>query len=143
MIYNKAQVFFYQGKFNEVLALLQTIEYEDATYNLGAKTMLFATYFEMQEWEALHALAESFKVFIHRRKNIIPEGRRNSYLNLIKYTIKLYKLSSYESGKLQKLLDEIESSEQEIASANWIKEKIDQKLKRNETREKRVGLKSE
>jgi hypothetical protein len=48
--------------------------------------MLFATYYEMQEWEALHALAESFKVFIHRRKNIIPEGRRNSYLNLIKYT---------------------------------------------------------
>jgi hypothetical protein len=140
--YNKAQVFFYQGHFSEVLDLLQTIEYEDATYNLGAKTMLFATYYEMQEWEALHALAESFKVFIHRRKNIIPEGRRNSYLNLIKYTVKLYKLSAYENGKLQKLLNEIESSEQEIASANWIKEKIEQKLKPNESREKRVQLKS-
>ncbi len=127
--YNLAQLYFYQGAFNKVLDLLQTIEYEDVTYNLGAKTMLFATYYEMQEWEALHALAESFKVFIHRRKNIIPEARRRSYLNLIKYTVKLYKLSEYDHIRLSKLMEQIETSGEEIASAKWIKDKISDKLK--------------
>ncbi len=127
--YNMAQLYFYQGVFDKVLDLLQTIEYEDVTYNLGAKTMLFATYYEMQEWEALSALAESFKVFIHRRKNIIPEARRHSYLNLIKYTVKLFKISQYEHEKLSKLLEKIETSGEEIASANWIRDKINDKLK--------------
>ncbi|MCB0664199.1 MAG: hypothetical protein KDC80_00180 [Saprospiraceae bacterium] len=126
--YNLAQLYFYQRKYKKVLELLQTVEYEDATYNLGAKSMLFATYYEMQEWEALHSLGESFKVFIHRRKNIIPEGRRNSYLNLIKLTLKLHKLNVHEVQKITSLMQKTESSGQEIASANWLKEKINEKL---------------
>jgi hypothetical protein len=126
--YNLAQLFFYQGDYNQVLKLLQTIEYEDVTYNLGAKTMLFATYYELKEWDALYALSESFKVFIHRRKNTISEGRRKSYLNLIKYTIRLQKLRTHQQLQIEKLLQKIDTSSEEIASAGWIKEKIKQKL---------------
>ncbi|MCB0686431.1 MAG: hypothetical protein KDC53_07895 [Saprospiraceae bacterium] len=133
--YNLAQLYFYQKKYQKVIELLQTVEYEDVTYNLGAKTMLFGTYYEMQEWEALHALGESFKVFIHRRKNIIPEGRRNSYLNLIKYTLRLYRFGFRDKDKIRQLMSQIESSGQEIASATWLKEKVSDKLNLTERRE--------
>lgn len=136
LTYNLAQLYFYQKDFPKVLELLQTVEYEDVTYDLGAKTMLFATYYEIQEWEALHSLGESFKVFIHRRKNIIPEGRRNSYLNLIKFTLRLYKLSFYDRQKIEQLLVKVESSGQEIASATWLREKLTEKLNQFIHREK-------
>ncbi|NND34817.1 MAG: hypothetical protein HKN76_19685, partial [Saprospiraceae bacterium] len=126
--YNLAQLHFYQGDYNRVLNLLQAIDYQDVTYNIGAKTMLFATYYELKEWDALYALAESFKVFIHRRKNTISEGRRKSYVNLIKYTIKLQKLKIHQQSEISALLDKLVDSKEEIASANWIKEKINQKL---------------
>jgi hypothetical protein len=90
--------------------------------------MLFATYYELKEWDALYALSESFKVFIHRRKNTISEGRRKSYLNLIKYIIKLHKLRIHQQPKIEQLLQKINSSSEEIASVNWIREKIKQKL---------------
>lgn len=139
--YNLAQLYFYEKEYQKVLEQLQAVEYEDATYNLGAKSMLFATYYEMQEWEALHSLGESFKVFIHRRKNIIPEARRNSYLNLIKFTLKLYKLSVHEHQKINRLWEKVESSGQEIASAIWLKEKIHEKLHFMASREKHLSLK--
>jgi len=122
--YNKAQLHFYKKDFGRVLELLQTVEYEDVTYDLGAKSMLIATYYELGEIDALFALADSFKVFIHRRKNIIPENRRRSYLNLIKYTIKLQKIDPKNRAKLDQLLSSISSNEEEIASETWIKEKI-------------------
>ncbi len=122
--YNLAQFYFYQGNYDQVLSLLQEVEYEDITYNLGAKTMLLATYYEMKEWEPLFALAESFKVYIHRKKNLMPEARRRSYLNLIRFTLKLSRVTDWKSNKIIKIAEALDSLKEEVASENWIREKI-------------------
>lgn len=122
--YNLAQIYFYQKDFERVLSQLQEVEYKEVTYNLGAKTMLLATYFELQEWQALNALSDSFRLYIQRRKNTLPDSRRRSYLNLIKLTLKLYQARQGQSTleDVEKLLEKSD----EVASEIWVREKISQ-----------------
>jgi hypothetical protein len=128
IIFNRATVHFYKKQFLEVIQLLQKVEYDDVTYNLGVKSMLLATYYELEEWEALHALTESFKVYLHRKKETIPQNRRRSYLNLIKYINLLNKCKYGDEKALDQLEKSIDSSIN-VASAIWIKEKITEKRK--------------
>ncbi|GJM32273.1 MAG: hypothetical protein DHS20C18_12740 [Saprospiraceae bacterium] len=120
--YNLAQVYFYQKRFNEVASLLQTVEYEDFTYNLGSKAMLLATYYETDELEPLHSLFGSFRTFLNRQKSF-PKDRRDSYLNLIKFTKKLTNVTSDGGKSIKKIRQEVEVTKN-IASIGWLREKI-------------------
>ena len=73
--FNLAQVYFYQREYDKVIEQLQNVEYEDVTYNLDSKSILIATYYEMDELEPLYSLFESFRVYLNRHKSI-PEKRR-------------------------------------------------------------------
>ena len=121
--YALAQVFFYQKRFNKVLELLQTIEFQDFTYNLNSKAMLLATYYELDEIEPLLSLLESFRAYLNRHKNIAL-NRRKSYLNLIKFTKKLTKINPRNNSSINKIKLELETTTDEIASEKWLKEKI-------------------
>lgn len=120
--FNLAQLYFYQKKYDEVVRLLQTIEYEDINYNLNSKTMLLATYYETDEIEPLYSLLESFRVYLNRHKDI-PKQRRENYKNLIKYTKKLTKITPGNRTAIKKLKEEI-SATKGIVSVKWLKEKI-------------------
>ncbi len=124
--YNLAQLYFYQKEYTAVLTQLQAVQYKDVTYNLGSKAMLFATYYELNEWEALHSLAASFRLYINRRKATISEKRRLSYTNFINFTLKLSKIISGDQGAIEKLWDTIGKTSS-IASESWLKEKVIQK----------------
>jgi len=120
--YSLAQIYFYQKKHEKVISLLQTVEYEDFTYNLGSKSMLLATYYEMDELEPLYSLFESFRTYLNRHKDI-PAQRRKNYSNLIKYTKKLTKIMPGDKKAVEHLKQEIEVVKN-VASINWLKEKI-------------------
>ncbi len=120
--YNLAQVYFYQKRYEKVIPLLHSVEYEDLAYNLGSKAMLIATYYETDEIEPLHSLFESFRTYLNRHKDI-PANRRKNYTNLIKYTKKLTRIRPREQAALKKLKEEVENTKN-IASINWLKEKI-------------------
>ena len=125
--YNLAQLHFYKKDFADVLSLLQEVEYDDVSYNMGAKTMLLATYYELKEVDALKALGDSFRVFLSRRRHTIPELRRRSYLNLISFTIKLAAIEKNDALALDKLVQKLDSIEV-IASEHWIREKAKEKM---------------
>lgn len=120
--YSLAQVYFYQKKYDKVIQELQNVEYEDVAYNLNSKTMLIATYYEIDEIEPLFSILESFRTYLNRHKDI-PEWRRKYYINLIKYTKKLTKIIPNDLKAVEKLKTEVEST-QNIASIDWLKEKI-------------------
>ncbi len=128
--YNRAQLLFYRSNFAEALRLLQKVEYQDVTYNLGAKTMLLATYYELGEWDALDAMGQSFKAYINRKKHTIQEGRRRSYLNLISFTTRLAAISDRDRVAMERLFDRFDNTKQ-IASAHWIREKMNAKRRRS------------
>lgn len=120
--FNKATLFFYQKKYNQVIQLLNQVEYEDLAYNLNSKLMLIAVYYETDEIEPLYSLFESFRVYLNRKKQI-PQDRKRRYLNLIKYTKKLTKIMPGNKKEIEKLKTEIAET-QGIINLKWLKEKI-------------------
>lgn len=125
--YNLAQLYFYQKKYDDVIQELRNVEFEDFTYNLNSKAMLIATYYETDEIEPLYSMFSSFTAFL-RRNTKFSQGKKQNYLNLIKYTKKLDKLRFREKEALVKLKKEVE--EARVSSKKWLLEKIDEKLNR-------------
>lgn len=122
--FNLAQLYFYQKKYEKVIQTLQTVEYEDLTYNLNSKTFLLMTYYETDEIEPLYSLMDSFRTYLNRHKDF-SSAKRVHYTNLIKFTKKLTKIMPSDSKAIQKLKEEIEQAEEKgIASITWLKEKI-------------------
>ncbi len=121
--YNQAQICFYRKDFHQVISKLQTVEYQDITYNLGAKSMLLATYYELSEWDALESLSASFKVYLTRRKNTIPEARRKSYINMIKVISKLVDYRNRNRLSVKSISNYLGQLEV-VASEPWLREKL-------------------
>lgn len=120
--FNTAQLYFFQKKYEKVISILQTVDYEDLTYNLNSKTALLMTYFEMDEIEPLYSLMDSFRTYLNRHKDF-SAAKRKPYLNLIKYTKALTRINPGDKKTLEKLKQEIEETK-DISSLNWLREKI-------------------
>ena len=123
--FNLARVYLYQKKYEKVLKLLQNIEYEDLGYNLISKAILIITYYELEEYSALDSFTEAFRTFLSRHKSITHQ-RRKSYLNLIKYTRHLTRLTPGDKAEVQKLRDEITRNKATTVNHEWLLEKLDE-----------------
>lgn len=120
--FNLAQLYFYRKEFDKVIDLLQHIDYDDLTYNLNSKVTLLFTYYEINEIEPLYSLLDSFRKFLTRHREI-PNNRRQSYQDLIKYTRRLATLLPGDKEAIQKLRQEIQENPH-VASTNWLQEKL-------------------
>lgn len=89
--------------------------------------MLLATYYEIDEIEALFSFLDSFTAFLRRNASKLPKKRHENYKNLIKYTRKLSKLSRRDKKKLNDLREEVESKSN-LGDKRWLMEKIKEKL---------------
>ena len=122
--YNLSMLYFYQKKFDKVIEQLRNVEYDDVSYNLNSKTTLLMTYFETDEYEPLYSLFESFRTYLNRQKELSID-RKMAYKNLIKFTKKLTKIMPGDKAEIQRLKEEIAATGN-VASLNWIQEKIDE-----------------
>lgn len=121
--FNLARVYRNQGKYPEVLRLLQNVEYQDTGYNLISKAMLLITYYELQEVEALSSFFSSFRNYLTRNKEI-SHLRKQGYLNLIRYTHKLTRLNKQDKAAVAKLQQEITLNKATIVNHEWLLEKV-------------------
>ena len=122
--YTLAQLYFYQKKYDKVIEQLRNVEYDDVSYNLNSKTMLLMTYFETDEYEPLYSLFESFRTYLNRQKELSSD-RKALYKNLIKFTKKLTKIMPGDKAEVKRLKEEIAATGN-VASLNWIQEKIEE-----------------
>jgi hypothetical protein len=120
--FNLAQLYFYQKEYAKVISQLSQVEYDELTYNLNSKTLLMASYYELDEMEALSSLLETFRVYLNRNKEL-PAARRVHYINTLNIVRKLAKIKSSDNASVDKLEKEIEST-QGIVSKNWILDKL-------------------
>ena len=120
--FNLAQLYFYRKEYQKVIHQLSKVEYEDMTYNLNSKTLLMASYYELDEIEALGSLLDTFRVYLNRNKEL-PATRRKHYLNTISIVRKLAKVIPGDKKEIEKLEKEVEST-QGVVSKNWILEKL-------------------
>jgi hypothetical protein len=91
-------------------------------YQLDAKTTLMKTYFELDEFQPLQSLKESFRILLSRKKGI-SETQRLLYGNFIKLCLKLYRIDVKDNKKVNALKKEIETTSN-VADMGWIKEKL-------------------
>lgn len=120
--FNRARYYFAIKKYDQVLQLLGTVEYDDVFYQLDAKTTLMKTYFELDEFQPLQSLKESFRILLSRKKGI-SETQRLLYGNFIKLCLKLYRIDIKDNKKVNALKKEIETTSN-VADMGWIKEKL-------------------
>ncbi|MFT5801460.1 MAG: hypothetical protein ACI956_001268, partial [Nonlabens sp.] len=118
------RLYFYQKKYEDVISLLQTIEYDDIIYNLGAKTMLIRTYYEIEEIDALDSLLESFRIFLGRQKKLSAQRKQN-YKDFIKFIRKLSRVIPGDKKSIKKIRAEFDKSEGIVSTDDWLKEKIE------------------
>ncbi len=120
--FNLAQLYFYQKKYGKVLEQLRNVEYDDITYNLNSKTMLMATYYELDDIDPLFSLMESFRTYLNRQKTL-PVSKVRDYLNLIRFTKRLVRLIPKDHEAINKLKEDV-LKEKGAVNANWLLEKI-------------------
>jgi len=128
--FNLASYYYAAGSYEQVLNLLIRVEYSDLRYNLGAKALLLRTYYDLEEYEALNALTESFRQYIQRNK-LLADSRREGYYNLFKLTRRAaylringgYFSAEKRKRELQKLRAAIER-ESAIFNKTWLEEKV-------------------
>ena len=122
--YNLAQMYFYKEQYDKVVQLLQQVEYEDLTYNLGSKTMLIAVYYETKNYDVLESLLDSFGTFLNRHKDFEPT-RRARYQQLIRFVKRLLHLRPGDKKALTQLKTDLENAKN-TTSYNWLLQRIEE-----------------
>lgn len=129
--FNKASYCHVIGEYDQVLDLLTQVEYSDLRYNLGAKALLLRTYYELEEFDALHALVESFRQYIQRNR-LLADSRRNGYYHLFRLTRRIARLRAqiaYTPAErtvqsLTKIKKDVQQTEA-IFNRAWLEKKME------------------
>ncbi len=129
--FNLAAYYHKVGQYDQVLELLTQVEYSDLRYNLGAKALLLRTYYELDEYEALNALVESFRQYLHRNR-LMADVRRGGYYHLFRFTRRAasirasfgYTPQSKTKQAIERLRREMDKAEA-IFNRSWLEEKLD------------------
>ena len=122
--FNLARYYFFVKKYDRVLQLLQEVKYNDIFYQLDSKITLLKTYFELGEWQPLYSLKDSFRILLRRKRLITPQQKAN-YNNLLKFSIRLYKIDVKDKVKLRTLKHEITLATN-VADKSWLMEKVNE-----------------
>jgi hypothetical protein len=120
--FNSAQLYFHQKKYDEVIQLLQKVEYEDYIYNVNAKQLLLRTYFEIEALDPLFFLIDSFRAYLYRNPKISTK-MKETYSNFLTITKKLSGTKKRDKKTLASLKEEIKEKKN-LANRPWLLEKI-------------------
>ena len=122
--FSSATLYFYQQDYAKALGFLRDVEYENITYNLNAKTMLLAIYYETDEIDALESLFDSISTYLHRHKEL-PTTATEAYGNLVAFTRRLTRMIPGNEDALDALKRDL-TERKYVASRPWLEEKIGQ-----------------
>ena len=120
--FSLARLYFNQNKFEDVIEKLRDVEFNELTYNLDAKVLLLATYYEVDEISAMISLADSYRTFLNRHEKDITKAKQLRYLNFIKFIKKLSRVKYQDKKSKEKLIEDIQSTDGVVNKA-WLTEK--------------------
>ncbi len=120
--YNLAFFYFNKPDYDKAMELLRQVEFSDVFNNLDARRMLLRMYYELGEFDALDSLLDSFKVYIHRQKNI--GYHRINYLNLIRFVQRMLKSNLNNQQVKSQLRSKVEATAA-VAEKDWLLQQLD------------------
>ncbi len=96
--------------------------YRDVFDGLQGRWLLVKTYYELDEYDALDALIDSFRIFLRRNKSI-SKSYQKMYMNAIKFLQRIIKIPYESKASAEKLHLQIKDC-QPIAERNWLLTKL-------------------
>lgn len=120
--YNMAYLQEAKGNYGQVKRLLRTVEYPDVFYQLGSRAILIRTYYELEDYESLSYLLDSFRMYLRRNK-ALSDYQRKLYLNLDRI---MRALVRYQQGAriTAKEIAALLEKHPDVAARHWLKEKV-------------------
>lgn len=122
--YNLARLHYSKKQYRDALRLLLAVEFTDVYYHLDSKSLLLRIYYDLEDWEPLLSLFNTFKIYLKRNK-LISEYQRTTYTNLVKFVRKLARIKMGSKLPLEKVKQEIEQVKQ-IADLTWLQSKVEE-----------------
>lgn len=119
--YNLASLHFARKEYGHARRLLLSVEFTDVYYHLDANTLLLKTYYELADVEPLLSLVATFRTFLRRNRKI-SDYQRKTYLNLVKFVLKLVRVKLGSSKPMAEIMKEMEAVKQ-IADLTWLQTK--------------------
>ena len=121
--YNLAKYYYITGQYEDAMQLLLTLQSDYLSINLGARVTLLKIYYELEEWQPLESLVESFGAFVRRNK-AMSEYHKKSYKNLLRFVQKLLNYNFYDAKEREKLRLAIQT-EEGLPERDWLLERLE------------------
>ena len=112
------------GRYSEGMPILSQINYGDIFLQLNANAALIKVYYEIDEFDALSSLLDSFKQLLHRKKDIIGYHLQN-YLNLIRFVTRLLSATKTNTVAYNRLEEEIQTATP-LSERKWLLAQLSQ-----------------
>jgi len=121
-----ANLNFLRKRYDDVEALLYTMEFEDFTYGLRHYTLLIRSLYELRRTQ-IEDKCKAFKVYLHRKNKAryISPHMREGYSNFIKIVESLFDTwgkFKVDGGVIRKKMVQMEK----VEFRNWLDQKIDE-----------------
>ena len=124
--FNLARLFFEKNEYQQVIQLLNAMKIDELTVQLDVKVILLKTYYELEEWNILFSLIDSFKIFLRRKKGL--GYHKDNYMNIIKYVQQLSNVNQYDKDALKKLKMQIAETHL-LTEKKWLLQKVNDMIK--------------
>lgn len=120
--YNLGKLYYERGNLHHALTSLIQVNTNANFLLIGTRILQLKIYFETKEIDALESLLDSFKVYLHRHKNL--GYHKKNYELFIFYVKKMLDLPSKNKQQCLKLKNEVIALEG-FTEKKWVIEKID------------------
>jgi hypothetical protein len=126
-----AKTHFTQKNFSKSLKQLNRIESNTNRFVLEIKLLQLAVYVEKKDYEGMHALMHSMRIFLNRNPRKFKSYYRGVrlHLNLLKQWYKMMDSGSAEETKIEAFLNELNKN-QPVPQTEWLAEKFTELSKR-------------
>jgi len=121
--YSKAKLYFARKEPDKSLDFASKVKQDFFLFKTDIKILLIQLYFEMEYYEELFSLIDSFKHFISNSSDIY-EARKTRYMNFLKYISSITKLKiHFDDEKNSRLKTELTSAK-DVALSGWLLSKL-------------------
>lgn len=121
--YNKANILFYQKRYEDALEVLEKISFKLVLYKISAKRLIIKLYYEMDDIDGLSAAMNAFKVFIFRDE-ILSDKNKTRNRNFINLLYRIVNIPPKEHIKIDKLINQVKETKK-LANRKWLLAKLE------------------
>lgn len=129
-LFNLAAVETYRKNYDKALGFLNQIEVTNTSYYKSVKYALIKIYYDLEEFDSINYVLESFRIYMLRNKNRFEKNQVRATFNFIKLVEKLIKLrtSSFSKKEFSMKVAALQQKVLEtdvLINKGWLLEKLD------------------